>query len=216
MTIRRDLDALEQQGKLIRIHGGALSVESLISESSYISKESKNNVEKKLIASKALSLIVDNSTIILDSGTTTIELAKLLKNRQDIKIITNDIIIAYELLDSSASIIVTGGRLQREVGAMFGSVTQMVLETLHVDICFLGAHAIDLEQGVTAPTFEKALIKQKMIAAAERTWILADNSKFNKSAYSKVCDLSKVQGIVIDNNMQPSTIKEYMKKAKLL
>jgi DeoR/GlpR family transcriptional regulator of sugar metabolism len=216
MTIRRDLAALEKEGKLVRIHGGAISVESLIPEATYTSKESKNTAEKREIASKALSLIVDNSTIILDSGTTTLELAKLLKDRQDLKIITNDIMIAHELLDSSASVIVTGGELQREVGALYGSAAQMFIEGIHVDICFLGVHAIDLEQGVTAPTFQKALIKQKMIASSERTYILADYSKFNKSAFSKVCDLSKIQGVVTDNHMQPSIIKEYSKKVKLL
>lgn len=216
MTIRRDLDTLEKQGKLIRIHGGAISVDSLTQEAPYTAKESKNSYEKRQVAAKALPLIVDSSTIILDSGTTTMELAKLLKNRQDLKIITNDIMIAYELLDSSASVIVTGGELQREVGALFGPTAQSVLDNLHVDICFLGAHAIDLEQGITAPTFEKAIIKQKMIKAAERTWILSDNSKFNKSAYSKVCDLSKIQGIVTDDRIQPSMIKEYSRKVKIL
>lgn len=216
MTIRRDLDVLEKQSKLIRVHGGAISIDSLTQESPYTSKESKNNIEKKLIASKALPLIVNSSTIILDSGTTTIELAKLLKDRQDLTIITNDIIIAHELLDSTASVIITGGRLQREVGAIFGKGVQLSLSNVHADICFLGAHAIDLEQGITAPTFEKAIIKQKMIETAERTYILADNSKFNKRSYSKVCNLSEVKGIVTDDKIQAAIMKEYSKIVKIL
>ena len=99
---------------------------------------------------------------------------------------------------------------------IFGKGVQLSLSNVHADICFLGAHAIDLEQGITAPTFEKAIIKQKMIETAERTYILADNSKFNKRLYSKVCNLSEVQGIVTDDKIQAAIMKEYSKIVKIL
>src|SRR5690625_3184112 len=120
MTIRRDLTELEKKGKAIRTHGDAIYVDSITDETPYSSIVTNNNAEKKLIAKNALTLNRDNSTIILDSGTTTFELAKLLKDRDDLIIVTNDIKIANELLESPNKVIVTGGELQKEVGALYG------------------------------------------------------------------------------------------------
>src|SRR5699024_6745608 len=94
MTIRRDLDHLESEKKVIRTYGGAVLKGSLVNESSFQYKESKNGSEKRQIARKAVELIRDDATILLDSGTTTLEIAKMLKNRNDITVITNDIKIA--------------------------------------------------------------------------------------------------------------------------
>ncbi len=216
MTIRRDLTELEKKGKAIRTHGGAISVDSITEETPYSSKVTKNNAEKKMIAKNALTLIQDNSTIILDSGTTTFELAKLLKDRDDLIIVTNDIKIANELLESPNKVIVTGGELQQGVGALYGTSTQNMLSVIHADIFFLGAHAMNLKGGVMAPTFEKALIKQLMIKAAEKTWVLADSSKFNRKAFSTVCDLDEVEGVITDSSTKPSNIIEYTVKTQIL
>ncbi|MBB6454596.1 DeoR/GlpR family transcriptional regulator of sugar metabolism [Salirhabdus euzebyi] len=216
MTIRRDLTELEKNGIVIRTHGGAISVDSVSEEIPYSSKMTKNIAEKKAISLQALQLIKENSTIILDSGTTTLELAKLLKNRNDLTIVTNDVKIANELLESSNHVIVTGGELQQGVGALYGTATQNMLSIIHADIFFLGAHAIDLDHGVTAPTFEKSLIKQLMVKASEKTWLLADFSKFNKKAFSKVCSLTEIEGLVTDSNIKPSIVDEYGTKIKII
>lgn len=216
MTIRRDLTQLEENGKVIRTHGGAISVDSFSEEIPYSSKITKNIAEKKGISLRALQLIKENSTIILDSGTTTLELAKLLKDRSDLTIVTNDVKIANELLESSNHVIVTGGELQQGVGTLYGTATQNMLSIIHADIFFLGAHAIDLEHGITAPTFEKSLIKQLMIKASEKTWLLADFSKFNKKAFSRVCSLTEIEGIVTDSGIQPSIGNEYGSKTNIL
>lgn len=179
-------------------------------------RQLKNSNQKKAVARKALSLIEENFTIILDSGTTTLELAKLLKHRNDLTIVTNDVNIASELLDSSNKVIVTGGELQQGIGALYGTATQQMLEIIHADIFFLGAHAIDVESGVTAPTFEKSLIKQLMVNAAARTWLLADSSKFNKKAFSKVCSLNEIEGIITDQNTDSQIVEVYQEKTQLL
>lgn len=154
-------------------------------------------------------MIKEDTTLILDSGTTTLEVAKLLKTREDLTIVTNDIKIAAELTDSANKVIVTGGEVQRDVGALFGTATQDMLKVIHADLFFLGAHAINLENGVTAPTFEKSVIKQMMMKAAKTTWLLADHSKFNQIAFSKVCELNKLEGIVTDSTLDPDTISAY-------
>ncbi|MDP4085294.1 MAG: DeoR/GlpR family DNA-binding transcription regulator [Bacillota bacterium] len=216
MTIRRDLSELEKEGKAIRTHGGAISPSFLIQETPYSSKESQNISEKKAIARKAVTLIPEHSTIILDSGTTTLEVAKLLVDRDDITIITNDIKIAVELLESKVKVIVTGGELQRGVGGLYGPLTQGVLKNIHVDIFFLGAHAISLKEGITSPTFEKSLIKKLMIEAAESTWLLADSQKFKKKAFSLVCEISSLEGIITDSGLEIEKRRKYEEQVPLL
>lgn len=215
MTIRRDLNELESEGKLVRTHGGAVIGESLTKEMSYSSKKNKNKLQKQSIALKALSLIKENSTILLDSGTTTIELAMLLKDRKDLTIVTNDIKIGNELLNSSVKVLITGGVLQQEVGSLYGYIAQQFLDRIHVDLLFLGAHAIDLNYGVTAPTFEKAAIKQMMIKSAARTLVLADFSKFEKKAFANVCTLEKIDGIITDSRFDLPLRSNYEEKTSL-
>jgi DeoR/GlpR family transcriptional regulator of sugar metabolism len=209
MTIRRDLAKLEEEGKIVRTHGGAIYPKALIRETPYLSKKEKNIRQKKAIARKALEFIPEHANIILDSGTTTMEVAKLLKGREDLTIITNDIKIAAELIESKLKVIVTGGELQNRVGTLYGWPTQELLKNIHADVFFLGAHAIDIESGVTAPTFEKSLIKKLMIQAAEATWLLADSSKFNQKAFSFVCDLSRLEGIITDSGLSEEDKNNY-------
>jgi len=215
MTIRRDLAELEKLGKVIRTHGGAISPESLIRELPYSFKEGKNLEQKKAIAQRAVSLIPKNSRIILDSGTTTLELAKLLKFRSDLTVVTNDIKIAAELIESDLHVIVTGGELQNNVGALYGGPTIHFLENTHVEIFFLGANAVDLQFGVSTPTLEKSLIKQLMMNAAETTWLLADSSKFGKKAFSSICPISKLEGIITDVGLSEDERKRYEREVIL-
>ncbi|MDY7221302.1 DeoR/GlpR family DNA-binding transcription regulator [Halalkalibacterium halodurans] len=200
MTIRRDLMHLEEHNKLIRTHGGAVAPSSLIGETPYAQKQTEHLMEKQLIAKQASTLVPEGATILVDSGTTTLELIKLLKDRNDLTIVTNDITIAAELVNASPKCIVTGGELQSGVGALFGPQTEGMIRELHVDLFFLGAHAVDEAAGVTAPTLEKAAIKKRMMEAAQTTWLICDSSKFSKRAFANVCQLTKLEGIITDAN----------------
>jgi DeoR/GlpR family transcriptional regulator of sugar metabolism len=213
MTIRRDLAYLEENNKIIRTHGGAILNKPLVVESSFRTKEGKFSDRKKQIAKRAVEFIKDHSTILLDSGTTTLEIAKLLKEKSTITVVTNDIKIAAELIDTDVKVIVTGGELQNNVGTLFGPLTEQILKTIHVDLFFLGAHAIDFRAGITAPTFEKASIKKLMIEASEKTWLVADSSKFDSKSLTKVADLHDICGVITDQNLPEETtekLKEYL------
>ncbi|WP_102026623.1 DeoR/GlpR family DNA-binding transcription regulator [Salirhabdus sp. Marseille-P4669] len=207
MTIRRDLDQLEEEGLVIRVHGGAILAKPLITETPFSAKEGRQTEQKRQIAKKTLSLIKDGQTILLDSGTTTLEIARLLKTRNNLTVITNDIKIAAELLESNLKVIVTGGELQKDVGALFGPQAHMFLKDINVDVFFLGAHAIDVQAGITSPTFEKSLMKQVMIESADSTWLVADSSKLNQKAFSKVCGFDRISGFITDDDI-PSENKE--------
>jgi DeoR/GlpR family transcriptional regulator of sugar metabolism len=201
MTIRRDLSLLEEEEKIIRTFGGAILNKPLIVETPFLTKEGKYSRQKRRIAEKAMSLVSDHSTILLDSGTTTLEIARLLKEKKNLTVITNDIKIAAELMDSEVKVIVAGGELQNNVGALFGPITEQILKNIHVDLFFLGAHAVHLDAGITVTTFEKASIKKLMIEAAGTTWLVADSSKFDQKSFTKVCDLSSLDGVITDDGL---------------
>ncbi|MEW9502388.1 DeoR/GlpR family DNA-binding transcription regulator [Jeotgalibacillus marinus] len=207
MTVRRDLVLLEQDGKLIRTHGGAVSPRSLTLETPFISKETKHVTEKRAISKKAVQMIPEGASILLDSGTTTLELARHLVNRKDLTVITNDINLASEMVNSALHVIVTGGDLQNNVGALLGAQTQEFLRSIHVDRFFLGAHAIDLHAGVTSPTLEKSMVKKLMMEAAEETWLLADSSKIHHKAFSKVCALQDLDGFITDDRVSKEEVR---------
>ncbi len=205
MTVRRDLDELEKQKKLIRTHGGAALPQVLIGEKTFEQKMSHAHAQKAEIAEKAVKLIKDGMTILLDSGTTTFEIAKRLKQRTNLTVVTNDIKIASEIMDSKLEIILIGGRVQNDVGAVFGPYAEGMLKNIHVDIFFLGAHAVHASFGITAPTFEKASIKQEMIKAAESVYLVADATKFDQKSFAKICDVDSVTGIITDQSLPAET-----------
>ncbi|QED47048.1 DeoR/GlpR family DNA-binding transcription regulator [Cytobacillus dafuensis] len=208
MTIRRDLSKLEKDGKLVRTHGGAVSLQSLTTETPYVNKITLRVKEKRLIALEALKLIPEGASVFLDSGTTTLEIANIIKERNDLHIVTNDLNILQMLLHSPSNIICTGGNLQNGLGVFYGPHAEDLLRSINIDILFLGAHAIDIERGISAPTLEKAMLKKMMIKTAKQTWAVCDSSKFDKHSFAHVCNLSEINGIITDN----LCIKEKMKK----
>lgn len=216
MTIRRDLAQLEEQDKIIRTHGGAILKSPLVLESSFDTKLKRNIEQKQQIAQTAKKLIKNNSTILLDSGTTTLEIAKLLHQFENITVITNDIKIASELMDTGVKVIVTGGELQNNVGALFGPVTEKLIKNIRVDILFLGAHAVHLNYGVMAPTIEKANVKKLMIEASNSTWLVTDSSKFGQKSFMKVCDIKQLHGIITDNDIPRDIEKELQQQVQIL
>lgn len=201
MTVRRDLDELEKQKKLIRTHGGAALPQAIIGEQSYSQKLSEAHAQKVEIAEIAVGLVKDGMRILLDSGTTTFEIARRLKSRENLTIVTNDIKIAAELVDSQMEVILLGGKIQNDVGAVFGSYAEKMLKDIHVDILFLGAHAVHSTLGITSATFEKAAIKREMIHASESVYLVVDAQKFEKKAFAKIADVDSITGIITDQTM---------------
>ncbi|TSB45751.1 DeoR/GlpR family DNA-binding transcription regulator [Alkalicoccobacillus porphyridii] len=211
MTVRRDLALLEEEQKLIRTHGGAVLPKALVKETPYTNKETKELHAKKRIAHESVGLISQGATILVDSGTTTLEIVRLLKDRDDLTIITNDIKIAAELVDAKPRCIVTGGEVQPEVGTLYGSHAHDLLRNIHVDLFLLGAHAVHAAVGVSAPTIEKAKTKQLMIEAAEQTWLVCDGSKFNEKSFAHVCELHELEGVLTDDRLSDLELAPYHK-----
>lgn len=208
-TIRRDLQEMEEKGMLIRTHGGAVGKSATSFEPSFEEKQTERHAEKVGIGSIAASMIEDGDTIILDSGTTSLEIARHITSK-DITVITNSIDIAYELSQKdNVEVIVAGGNIRKNTRAMVGYITERALNNFRVDKAFIGANGISIDDGITTPNFVEAQTKKAMISVANKVIICADSSKFNKVCFSVICPLRMVSAIITSDDLDESIIKEY-------
>lgn len=221
-TIRKDLAFLEQQGQLVRVHGGALPAEtfdvpnSRESSAEYVSLQIRNTQhmeQKAAIANYAASLIQEHQVIALDYGSTSQMMAMVLKKRfQYLTVITNSIQNALILSECpNFTIILTGGILSKEELALSSDFSP-ILDHLHIDILFMTVSGVDPVIGLTDQRFSEARIQSQMRQAASRTIVLADSSKFGKSSLVKICALKDVDTIVTDSGL-PAPLEKAIKKA---
>lgn len=215
-TIRRDLTLLENEGKLERTHGGAVFSENKITtEDKVKSREGMETKEKEEIASIAFDLIEDHDSIILDAGTTTLELAKLIgQSKLHLTIITNSTIVFSELAENPhVELIMLGGKVRANTLATVGSVADEMLRRFHVDKVFLGTNGITLDNGMTTADMDEAHIKLTMMMMAKKRIILADHSKFNKVYMNQIAPLSMVDTLITDaqsdDDILNAIVKDY-------
>lgn len=208
MTIRRDLKTLEEKGLLLRTHGGAVTAQSLGYEIPYEAKIASFPAEKARIAERAASYVEDGQKIILDAGTTTLEIARCLKVRRNITVVTTDLRIALELsAHSGIEVHCTGGFAQPRVYSLVGPQTVASIESVFVDWAFLGASYVDLDIGVSAPGQGKACVKRAMIEAATRSVLVADHSKFGRRAFARVAPLSRFTTVITDSGVDADLLR---------
>lgn len=190
-TIRRDLDQMEQSGKLIRIHGGAKRAYQLDAEQTASEKSFKNIQAKDVIGQKASELIKPDDVIYIDAGTTTYAMLPYLAD-QSVTVVTNGIQHASLLADQGIETFLTGGKIKHATKAMIGSPSLDDLNNYRFDKTFLGMNGIDPAFGCTTPDPEEAALKQMAHKQAAVTFLLADQSKWDKVNFAKVCDLEEV------------------------
>ncbi|MDD7254640.1 DeoR/GlpR family DNA-binding transcription regulator [Bullifex porci] len=197
VTIRTDLSALESEGSLIRTHGGAMKSEKKSKQRFISNTMSENELEKKEIALKASSLIKDGSTIIIDSGSTTIHLAENLKDKK-ITVVTNNV-LAQDILknEESVNLIVLGGTLRRASMGTIGPIANNAVKSMNVDIFFLGAAAYNQEIISSYDVIEVEL-KKNMIHSADKVVLLADSSKYGKKAFSTISSWDLIDTFITD------------------
>ncbi|AKL94390.1 transcriptional regulator, DeoR family [Clostridium aceticum] len=203
MTIRRDLQILEEEDIVTRTYGGAVLKEPLIKEVPYKDKATTNISIKRKLALYASSLVHEGYTVILDAGTTNMEIAKQLVNKKDIKIVTNDVMIAAFLYPyENIEVYCCGGCIQKSTGAVIGSNARDFFKDVLADIIFIGANAVDLKSGITTPTLDKAKLKKQMLQAGEEKVLVCDSSKFGKKSFAKVCSLEELDLIITDTDLE--------------
>ncbi len=210
-TVRRDLRDLEVQELLRRTHGGAVAViHNDNSEPSFVEKEDRFQQQKLDIARAALSLIREGDTIMLDSGTTTYYLAKLIRNFQRLTVVTNSVMVAQELAnEKNIELLLTGGTLRPETLAMVGPFAERAIASVHVDKLFLATNGFDLKAGLTTPNLIEAATKQRMINSAKQVILLADHSKFEWVSFSKFGDHKDITTLITDSSITPEAVQAF-------
>lgn len=209
MTIRRDLKTLAEAGKIIRTFGGAAPAANVSMEFQFLERRSLHATEKQKIAAAAERLIEDGQSVLLDGGTTTLELARLLKTRKNLTVVTTSLPIASELHGANnITVIMLGGRLQQNSPDVIGAITEANLEHLRVDLAFLGVDGIDPQGNAYARSPEEARTLLKMASAATSVYVLADSSKAGRSALARLGHLNQWKGLVMDDAWSDETLAE--------
>ncbi|MGH3262899.1 MAG: DeoR/GlpR family DNA-binding transcription regulator [Trebonia sp.] len=199
MTIRRDLETLEADGLARRVRGGAISVVSRSYEPPLAVRATTASAAKAAIGTAAASLVNEGDTVIIDVGTTTLELARALHGRRGLTVVTASLPIAVELGgDPDIRVIVTGGQVRSGELSLTGGITEDVFGALNCDLAFIGVAGIRATPGLTEYNPDDARVKRAAIAAARRSVVLADSSKLGRVAFATVAPLSAVDAVVTD------------------
>ena len=198
-TIRNDLRELEGSGLLLRTHGGAIVKSKAKYELGTNEKKVLYKQEKEEIAEKALELIEDGDTIILDTGTTTLELARRLGRKKNLTIVTNDLDTALVLDEIGAErVIMLGGILRSGFHCTIGKRGSDFLDELQVDKAFMGVNGFTFEKGASTPDIQHAEIKKAMVEAASQVHLMFDRSKLGRKAFARFALPGDIDSIVID------------------
>lgn len=210
-TIRRDLQDLDRRGLVRRTRGGALAAQASGNlDVPYEVKRTERMHAKTAIGKAAATLVGRSETVILDSGSTTYQVAVALRNRRDVSVVTNDLRIATYLAESPRiQLLVTGGILLESVYTLVGPQTVSQLRALHVDRVILGADAIHHANGITNRTVVEVEVKRAMIAAAQEVIVVADSSKFENRALTPICALNEIDQIITDDQLDPEVRELY-------
>jgi len=200
-TARRDLRLLESQGEIRRVHGGAVSLGSRLEEPLFDDKASIAPREKQRIALAALQLVRPDDTVFLDGGSTVLALARLLRDRSRITVVTNSLRAAQELAGRGPRLIVIGGELRRLSQTLVGPLTRLTLAELHVDKAFMGTIGLSLREGLTTTDPGEAYTKTLVMEQAREVIVLADGSKVGQVSFARAGGLAQVRTLITDRGV---------------
>lgn len=209
VTIRGDLDALDEQGGLVRSHGGAVKRLNPLQDYPIQVKEILHHGAKVRIAQAAARLIRSDQKIILDSGTTTAEIARQIKQLKypSLTVITNALNIAMELANLPyVSVIMLGGMLRQMSYSLVGPHAEQILSDLNADHAFLGVDGLDPELGLSTPDLFEAKLNALMIRVSRQVTVVADSSKLGQRSLSVICQVENVDRVITDTKAPPELV----------
>lgn len=207
MTIRRDIDALDANGLVLRVHGGAVRTDSLSAlEPAFASKSARQLPAKAAIAAEAVRLVEPGMTLLISGGTTTFELARILPRDLGLTVATNSIMVANSLAGISAdhdggirTLILGGERTPSE--ALVGPLAAGAVRAVDADLCFMGVHGMDPQAGITSPNLLEAELNAAMIEASRKLIVLADATKYGVVGLAGICALSAIDTLITDTGI---------------
>jgi DeoR family transcriptional regulator of aga operon len=207
VTIRKDLKLLEDKQLLYRTHGGGTLSNPYAVDRPVNEKEKIQSDEKTRIGMAAAQLVEENDCIIIASGTTVLSLARQLHPRSSLTVITAALNVATELnRHAMIEVLVLGGVLRKSSWSATGSYAEKILEDFSCSKLFLGVDGIDIDFGLTTTHVQEAQLNRKMIAAAQKTIVLADSSKFGKRGFGKICGLEEVDHVITDKGVSEHVV----------
>ncbi|MFC7686714.1 DeoR/GlpR family DNA-binding transcription regulator [Ureibacillus sp. GCM10028918] len=209
-TIRRDLEKLENDGKLQRSHGGAVSIKEHDFETPYFEREIRNVKEKMTVAEEAIKYVSTNDRIILDASTTAWYMAKKLPDIP-LTVLTNSMKVAMELVNrEKISVITVGGSLLHKSLSFVGPQTNKALEYYHVNKAFISCQGIHVERGISDSNEMQAQVKKKMIEISDEVYLLADYTKFGVQAFSRVATMDAIHFVITDSKTNQEQIQQFI------
>ncbi len=218
VTIRSDLATLEKDGQLIRDHGGAIHQGSPTPITTLLAVESRQALHreaKQRIAAAAAALVQPGDTILIDAGTTTVEMIPHLADIEGLTIVTNALNAVLTAASTTrAEILVLGGSFSRDASSTIGSMAETALDGLVIQKTFLATQAFDFENGLTDTTIEIAQVKRAMIRAARSSILLTDSSKWAHAGFVKVAPLTALSHIITDRDL-PAAAAEAIRQAPI-
>lgn len=202
VTARNDLGRLEEKGLLIRTRGGAIKHNRVGIDHSLNEKQSKNYSEKQQIGRRAVDFINNGDTIILDSGTTTMEIARNLDKFSDLTVITGALNIALYLSGwSNIKLIMPGGYLRHTSLSLVGSIAEQNLRNFYCDKMFLGVDGIDCHYGLFTPNVEEAHTNRVMIEISREVFVVTDSSKFLRRSFAFIAPIDQINTVITDKQI---------------
>ena len=208
-TARRDIAALQEKKLVNKIYGGAVVANPTIKDSLYSTRETLHAGEKSAIGKLAASMINDQDTIILGSGTTILEIAKNIKHLNNLTVITNSLPVISELMSTGIQIFCTGGSIGAIDMNMTGPFALDALKNFHVDTAFVTALGITPQTGVTCYTPDDALFAKQIRTQASQTILAMDSSKFGHNSLVVQGDIEDYDVIITDSNISPDYVSDF-------
>jgi len=202
ITIRKDLEVLDNQGLIQRTHGGALPLQSgALLDPTLREKEKQHQEEKIRIAMAAAKMVEEGQSVLLDSGTTTTAIARALKDIKKLVVITNAINIAAEVAGTNIEVILTGGMVRKNSFSLVGPVAEQGLRQLSADILFLGVDGFDTQLGLFTPNLFEAQVNRVMVEISRKTVAVCDSSKFGRRSLCNIMPATAVDHVITDKNI---------------
>jgi DeoR family fructose operon transcriptional repressor len=207
MTIRRDLTALEEMGYVTRIHGGVIAKNRLFLESSFNQRERQQMEQKRAIARTAARMIKPGENVILDTGTTTLFIAReLVRSNLVLTVATASLAVASTLFNSSINVLIFGGFLRREIPDLIGPLTEKNLREFHAGKLFMGCDGVIPDEGFYTSDLNISHIEEKMLESADRVIVVTDSTKFGKRAFVKYADTDVIDAVITDSEVDRASV----------
>lgn len=211
-TVRRDLNHLQKRGLIHRTHGGALLTSPRKFEPTYVEKKDRFLPQKQRIGRVAAAMVEDGETVILDSGTTTLQMVRHLREKKNITVITNSVHLIEEMeANEGLDLVVIGGRFRFSTRALVGSMAEENLRNFHADKVFIAANGCTIAEGLTTPNFTEAYTKRAMVQAGSKVIAVLDHSKFGEVSLTTIAPLSQIDMIITDDGIDKKLQKELEK-----